>query len=53
MKLKNALGCIGFICTTLGMSSLDSEGPGYKFAIALCVVGYIFLLCYGSKGGKR
>ena len=53
MKLKGILGCTGFMMTILGMSSLDSDEPGYYIAIALCVVGFIFMLSCGNKGGRR
>lgn len=53
MKMKNVLGCIGFWMACIGMCSLDSEEPGYQIAVGLCVVGYLFLFCWSSKGGKR
>lgn len=53
MKLKGILGCTGFMMTILGMSSLDSNEPGYYVAIGLCVVGFIFMLSCVDKGGRR
>ncbi len=44
MRFKGILGCTGFMMTILGMSSLDSNEPGYYIAIGLCVVGFIFML---------
>ena len=53
MKLKGILGYTGFMMTILGMSSLDSNEPGYYVAIGLCVVGFIFMLSCVDEGGRR